>query len=236
MPNVEAQLNQLAEQQAAITRALVAMDAGRWTGEDSVEAWLLALNPNFQGQLTPRLPLYTRPVTTIDDPHLVSKPSPNFWRGHGGYPVSAIVLHTMAGTLEGCDTWFLDAKSQVSAHFGIGLDGQQHQYVALSDSAWANGILEPGNTWPLGPGNPNFPTISIETDDNGSGTTEVTEAQFKATLEVAHLALKTYPTIKWLLRHTDISPSSRPSCCGSRWVTSGRFKTLAERLGLRTTI
>lgn len=36
--------------------------------------------------------------------------------------------------------------------------------------------------------------------------------------------------------HTDISPRSRPSCCGDRWVASGRFSMLADDLGLNTTL
>jgi hypothetical protein len=52
------QLTQLQAQQAAITEALRAMLEGTWTGEGSVEAFLYALNPRFQGTLTPKLPQY----------------------------------------------------------------------------------------------------------------------------------------------------------------------------------
>jgi N-acetyl-anhydromuramyl-L-alanine amidase AmpD len=235
MISPEAQLNQLSEQQAAITRAVAAMTEGRWTGEDSVEAWLLALDPTFVGTLHPRQPRYPSPQSEIGPPDIRWIGSPNYWPGHGGFAVRAIVLHTMAGTQASCDAWFQNENAQVSAHFGIGLDGEIHQYVRLSDSAWANGILEPGNTWPLASGSPNYQTISIETEDNGVGTTLVSDAQFESTLKVANLALQTYPTIQWLLRHTDISPRSRPACCGPRWTDSGRFKAIAERLGLRTT-
>src|SRR5262249_52156602 len=158
------------EQQGAITRALAAMGDGRWTGEDSVEAWLLALNPTWQGELSPRTPLYTPPPhTEIGTPNLIAVPSPNFWRGHGGQQGVAVVVHTMAGTLSGCDSWFANPASQVSSHFGIGLDGVQHQYVSLSNSSWANGILEDGNSWPGTPASANYQTVAIETEDNGSG-------------------------------------------------------------------
>ena len=226
----------LAEQQAAITRALAAMADGQWTGEDSVEAWLLALDPTFMGQLRPRTPSYEQPKSAIGAPEIEWIGSPNYWPGHGGFAIRAIVLHTMAGALTSCDSWFKNTSAQVSAHFGIGLNGEIHQYVTLSDSAWANGILEPGNTWPLASGSPNYQTVSIETEDRGSGTTLVTDEQYEATLKVVNLAIQTFPTIQWLLRHTDISPRSRPSCCGPRWVDSGRFKSIADVFGLRTTM
>lgn len=233
-PSPAAQLNLLSEQQAAITRALKAMAEGRWVGEDSVEAWLLALNPTFLGELNPRVPLYEQPPADIAAPNLKWIPSPNFWAGHGGHTVRAIVVHTMAGSLGSCAAWFTNPQSQVSSHFGIGLDGEQHQYVALKDSSWANGILEPGHKWAFGSGSPNYQTITIETEDRADPNQAVTPEQFKATLEVANLAKQTYPTIEVLVRHTDISPVSRPACCGSRWVDSGRFQELADRLGLRT--
>jgi len=237
MPSLEARLTLLSEQQAALTRAITAMSAGRWTGPDSVEAWLLALDPRLQGQVSSRTPLY-EPIgeSDIPAPQLQWIGSRNFWPGHGGFEVVALVIHRMAGTLEACDNWFSNPSAQVSAHFGIGLAGEQHQYVSLSDSSWANGVLEPGHTWPGPVGNPNFQTISIETEDNGSGATPVTDEQYEATLQVANLAVQTYPSIRWLLRHTNTSPSSRPDCCGGRWVESGRFAELAQRLGLETTL
>jgi N-acetyl-anhydromuramyl-L-alanine amidase AmpD len=158
--------------------------------------------------------------------------SPNHYNGRAGYGVCAIVIHTMAGTLGSCDSWFANPASQVSAHFGIGLEGEQHQYVKLTDGSWANGILEPGNTWPCGSGNPNYMTVSVETEDNGSGATPVTDAQYASTLAVCQYSLQTYPAARWLLAHHCISPQSRSQCCGDRWYRSGRFNMLAEDLGL----
>jgi hypothetical protein len=54
-------LAHLSQQQAYITRALAAMAEGRWVGEASVEAFLLALDPRLAGALEAREPLYTRP-------------------------------------------------------------------------------------------------------------------------------------------------------------------------------
>jgi len=237
-PSIEAQLNQLSEQQSAISAGLNAMNEGRWLaadfGANSLEAIVLALNPTWQ--VSPREPLYTLPDPPLPEPNVVWIGSPNHYNGRNGYAVVALVVHTMAGTLESCDSWFKNPASQVSSHFGIGLEGEQHQYVHLQDGSWANGILEPGNQWVEIVGNsanPNYQTVTIETEDNGSGATPVTEQQYQGTLAVARLALQTYPGIHWLMGHNIISPSSRSACCGNRWWDSGQFDRLAGDLGLQ---
>lgn len=141
----------------------------------------------------------------------------------------------MAGTLDGCDSWFQNPASQVSSHYGVGLDGRLHQYVDLANGSWANGILEPGNGWGgIGtPGvNPNYETTTIETEDRGSGATAVTAEQYQATKSACLYALEHSPGIRFLCTHTVISPQSRPDCCGSRWIAPGYFQKLADELGL----
>lgn len=161
----------------------------------------------------------------------------NHYNGRAGLPVLAIVIHTMAGSLSSCDSWFNNPTAQVSSHYGIGLQGQQHQYVYLTDGSWANGILERPCNWDkIGapPGNPNMMTVTVETEDLGSGATAVTEDQYQATLSVCRHSLEIYQGIEWLLSHRDISPQSRPSCAGNRWWASGQFARLARDLDLRT--
>lgn len=48
----------LQTQQMYLTRAMKAAAEGRWQGEDSVEAWLYAIDPSLQGQVTPNPPAY----------------------------------------------------------------------------------------------------------------------------------------------------------------------------------
>ena len=237
--SVEQRLAILDEQQGCITRALAAMADGRWlaadSGADSVEGWLLALNPSWESDLDPYSPLYTLPEPPLPEANIIWIGSPNHYNGRAGMPTVAIVLHTMAGTLSACDSWFQNPTSQVSAHYGVGLDGEQHQYVKLQNGAWANGILEPGNEWSEIVGNsqnPNYQTVSVETEDNGSGATEVTDEQYAGTLAVCRVALEAYPSIRYLMSHRTISPSSRAQCCGDRWWDSGRFLALAEDLHL----
>lgn len=232
---------QLEVQQAYQSRALAALLSDKYDdGAESAKAMLVALNPDaytdlavVEKQNAPKADggggdgAY--PVTWI--------PSPNHYSGdlHAG-GVWAICVHSMAGTLESCDSWFANPASQVSSHYGVGLNGELHQYVSLENGSWANGILEPGNKWSPYFGsteNPNHHTCcTIETEDNGSGATAVSDAQYAATLAACRLALGRWPEITTVTVHRAISPVSRPSCAGSRWWSSGRIQDLAQDLGL----
>lgn len=56
------------------------------------------------------------------------------------YTPKLIVLHWMDTTLAGADFIFEGKTSrQVSAHYGIGADGTEHQYVEEADTAWQAG-------------------------------------------------------------------------------------------------
>ena len=161
----------------------------------------------------------------------------NHYNGRAGLPVVALVIHTIAGSLAACDAWFNNPRAQVSSHYGIGLEGQQHQYVSLDDGSWANGIIEAPCNWQrIGAprGNPNLMTVTVETEDLRNASQPVTEDQYQATLAVCRHSLQVFPSIGWLLSHRDISPQTRPSCCGNRWWASGQFARLARELNLRS--
>lgn len=189
------------------------------------------------GQVLHFDPLSWVPVGSGPDPSpapvIKQVRTPNFWLTREGHSPIALVIHTMGGTLAGTASWFANPASQVSAHFGIGLSGAIHEYVPLDGSAWANGVLEPGNIWPGPAGvNPNLLTVSVETEDLGNAGQTVTEAQYASTLAACRLALAKYPSIRYVLRHGAISPRSRPICPGTRWTGSGAFAALARELGL----
>ncbi len=95
--------------------------------------------------------------------NIIQKKSPNFWAGRKGYRPEAIVIHIMDGTLIGTDSWFANTTSQVSAHYGIGKNGEVHQYVNEQDSAWHAGRVD-APVWKLIKSNinPNLYTIGIE--------------------------------------------------------------------------
>jgi N-acetylmuramoyl-L-alanine amidase len=107
-------------------------------------------------------------------------PSPHHSSRKGHRP-EALVLHIMEGTLLGTDAWFQDETSGVSTHYGIGLEGETHQYVDTQYAAWANGrVLDPtwkgikpkdiglyGQVEPIKYANPNRYTLSIEHEGHG---------------------------------------------------------------------
>lgn len=77
--------------------------------------------------------------------------SPNHYNGRGGYQVTHITLHIMAGYLAGTDSVFSNSASQASAHYGIGADGTIHQYVDEANGSYSDANYESNNS-----------TISIE--------------------------------------------------------------------------
>jgi N-acetylmuramoyl-L-alanine amidase len=139
----------------------------------------------------------------------------------------------MAGTLSSCSAWFSASRSQVSAHYGVGLDGDFCRYVSRTDTAWANGLIEPGNSWPGPAINPNWLTVSIETEDLGDPEQEVTVPQYTTCRTLIRTVMGTFPEISFLMGHYVISPRSRPHCPGSRWTESGLLQQLADETNLQ---
>jgi N-acetylmuramoyl-L-alanine amidase len=87
----------------------------------------------------------------------------NFRKGRHGYAPKAIVIHIIVGSLESAGLTFGDARSSVSAHYGVGKSGRVHQFVEEPDTAFHAGIVV-RPTWRLIEPrvNPNFYTIGIE--------------------------------------------------------------------------
>lgn len=165
----------------------------------------------------------------IEKPPVKFIPAACYYKGRGGYKPVAIVCHIMQGTLAGTDSWFQNPNSQASTHFGIGKNGEIHQYVHEDDTPWANGVVEDGATWSglkRYPGvNPNRLTFSIEFEGahptNSSGqivpSWVPTEAQIKAAAQlIAYLSCKyNIPLSRdTVIGHSHISPKSKPFCPG----------------------
>lgn len=113
-------------------------------------------------------------------------PSPNFSRGRRE-PVSLIVIHITDGQprLDRCVERFQKAKTQASAHFVVGRDGEVVQLVKIGDRAWhdsgRNGISVGIEHIARTPG-------ELGPDDEGLALTEV---QLDASAEL----------VAWLLGH-----------------------------------
>lgn len=100
----------------------------------------------------------------------------NYTEG-GQQSVRGVVVHIMAGTLEGSQAWFNNATAQASSHFGTGKDGELRQWVDTADRAWAQAA-----------GNRDW--ISVENE--GVGGDALTDAQITANARVLAWAHKTY--------------------------------------------
>lgn len=115
--------------------------------------------------------------------NIIDITSPNFNTGRKIYRPEAIVIHIMEGTLTGTDSWFKNPQSKVSAHYGIGKNGETHRYVQESNTAWHAGrvnapswslIKSSGNVFI----NPNYYTVGIEHE--GNEDTDWTDAMYNA--------------------------------------------------------
>lgn len=165
----------------------------------------------------------------------------NCWFGRPYGPPIAFVIHTQSGGESGTVAEWLSSSSQLSAHYSAGIDGTLDCWIDPGDRAWSNGFVETGNRWGaiaeacgVDPElNPNHVTITCETEDLGNTRLAVTDRQFEAVLFAASEAKSRFPgSLRYLARHSDISPHSRADCPGDRWLTSGRFEALAGTLGL----
>lgn len=116
-------------------------------------------------------------------PNIIQKPSPNFWKDRAGFKPELIVIHVMDGTLMGTDAWFQNPASQVSAHYGIGQNGEVHQYVQEKDTAWHAGRVQNPTFSLYKPNvNPNRYTIGIEHEGNATSVWSAAMKQASAAM------------------------------------------------------
>ena len=169
-------------------------------------------------------------------------PSSNCWFGRPYGPPIAFVLHSESGGESGTVAEWLSSSSQLSAHYRASVTGRLDCWIDPGDRAWSNGIVEPGSRWPIMAEacgidpelNPNHVTVSCEAEDLGDRHRPISDLQYHAVLSAGREAKNRYPdSLRFLARHSDISPQSRPECPGEQWNSSGRFEALAEELGLR---
>jgi N-acetyl-anhydromuramyl-L-alanine amidase AmpD len=159
----------------------------------------------------------------------------NYAVGRAGYKPIALVSHIAEGSLAAVDQHFQTARpgAESSAHFGIGVDGEIHQYVAVEDTAFANGRLLVPNyaavPWLKGLTiNPNRLTISIEwagkhlRDSNGRVINwwQPTEPQYNAGLALYRYLCERYDIAidrAHIIRHSDIDSVNKGFCPGLKF-------------------
>lgn len=153
--------------------------------------------------------------------------SPN-WSGRGTCGIQGIVIHvTGPGSMAGMASWFKNPSSQVSAHFGIGKNGEVHQYVEVGDSAWHAGILNRPDmsnplvaSWVSQGVNPNRCTIGIELLLAGPAEPLIEYPDMQAALNRLLLWLQVNTGVPleraYVIGHYQIDSISRstdPNCC-----------------------
>jgi hypothetical protein len=105
------------------------------------------------------------------------RPIPVNFTANGQSSVRGVVIHIMAGTLAGTDSWFRNPKAQASSHFGTGKAGALYQWVDTKDRAWAQ--ADGNRDW-----------ISVENEGQGGDT--LTSAQLDKCAAVLAWAHKTH--------------------------------------------
>jgi len=162
----------------------------------------------------------------MNKPDMTWVPSPNHSQPKG-YKYEAIVDHIMSGTLLGTDSWFADPASGVSSHFGVGKNGEIHQYVDLAYPAWANGVVNKPN-WPLYSGvNPNYYTVSIEHE--GESGDVMPEAQYQSTLALHRWLIETLGisvSRDSIIGHYRINSVDKANCPGTGFPWDRLFEDL----------
>lgn len=131
--------------------------------------------------------------------------SPNHYAGRRGYRVTRITLHIMAGWLAGTDNIFQRASYQASSTYGVGGNGETHQYVAETDAAWADGSYTS-----------NCQTISIE-HQGGLDFIPCTQACLDASARLCADIARRYGFGKLergrnIFLHRDVPPYAHPAC------------------------
>jgi N-acetylmuramoyl-L-alanine amidase len=169
--------------------------------------------------------------------------SPNFGypdQTHGGLDPQAIVYHIAQGSMTGLDAWFNNPNSYASTHFGVAKSGAIHQYVAVGDAAWGNGVINQpdlsipwlANCYNNGI-NPNLKTISIEHE--GFTGQPWPEAQYQASRRLVTWLIDTYNLRHTLVKldhghigHYRIDSVNRKNCPGTGWPRSRLLQDLGR--------
>lgn len=131
----------------------------------------------------------------------------NYEEGRRGTKIDRIVVHLMAGTLQGTAAWFGNPASQVSAHYGVGANGEVHEYV--------NGVH---TAWHAGDASMNRRSIGVEHEGDHPtvGDWRPTPDQWAASIQLAAELCKLHdiePSLETIVPHSAVS-ARKPRCPG----------------------
>jgi hypothetical protein len=108
-------------------------------------------------------------------------PVPGRYDGRGGAGVRLFVIHVMQGAeLDGCDSWFHNPESRVSAHYGVGRDGAADQWVLTTDAAWACG---------------DYNGVSVSIEHAGFSGERLTKDQIATTMRILTRLHELFPAV-----------------------------------------
>lgn len=117
-------------------------------------------------------------------------------------PITEIVIHTMVGTAVGANARFNDPRSNVSAHYGVLLDGSVWHWVDETSTAYHCGNYSH-----------NQQSIGIEHEDNGNYNGPRTDALYNSSAKLVADLCKYYNILcdrQHVRKHSEIKATDCP--------------------------
>lgn len=170
---------------------------------------------------------------------IIQRPVPSYQSRAGQKPI-VIVDHISMGSMSSMFYTFESPNNRASSHFGVGRNGEIHQYVDLTQAAWTQGRIQSA-TAPIIKqmgGNPNLYGCSIEHEgyDGNGKDGDLTEAQFWATawlhkyiqVQVKQLyGLQIPLNSHQVIGHYQIDSIGKPFCPGLKFPWARLYAELA---------
>jgi N-acetyl-anhydromuramyl-L-alanine amidase AmpD len=149
-----------------------------------------------------------RTVTTLPVTELTVGPQYDSSTERGNWDTNrqaivTVVIHTMDGTVQSADARFNDPTSNVSAHYGVGLDGKLYHWVDETNVAYHAG------SYPV-----NQTSIGIEHEDGGHYNDQRPDALYTASANLVRdiCAFYQIPINRSAIRkHSEVSEN--PTLC-----------------------
>ncbi len=153
------------------------------------------------------------PVTMPTNIKFVASPNKS---SRQGQRIQFIILHNTQGSLTSTLSWFQQTRSQVSAHYVVGREGELIQMVSDTDNAWH-----------AGDSTVNRQSIGIEIVSGYSGVNGMTSVQEQAVIRLVKGLMRKYSVSVGNVRpHRSVVATA---CPGSIWSTDAIFNSWKSR-------